>query len=79
MNAVEGANEIAYLKENTVYINKYKSQKNINIFMASELNSVIYSQKKYYLVDLSSILWAIAENGEEKDSLGNVENYILVD
>lgn len=76
---VDGASEIAYLKENTVYINKYKSEKNINIFMASELNSVIYSQKKYYLVDLSSILWAIAENGEEKDSLGNVENYILVD
>lgn len=79
IKVVEGASEIAYLKENTVYINKYKNEKNINIFMSSELNSVIYSQKKYYLVDLSSILWAIAENGEEKDSLGDVENYILVD
>ena len=79
MKAVDGEPEITYLKENAVYINKYKSGKNIKIFMSNELNSVIYSQKKYYLVDLSSILWAIAENGEEKDSLGNVENYILVD
>ena len=76
---VDGAAEIAYLKENTVYINKYKSEKNINIFMSSELNSVIYSQKRYYLTDLNSILWTISKNGEEKNSLGNVENYILVD
>ena len=76
---VDGVAEIAYLKENTVYIIKYKSQKNINIFMSSELNSVIYSQNRYYLTDLNSILWSIAENGEEKNSLGNVENYILVD
>lgn len=79
MVKVEGAHEIAFLKENTVYINKYKSKKNVNIFMTSELNSVIYSQKKYYLMDLNSILWAIAENGKDKDSLGDVENYILVD
>ena len=79
MVMVEGATEIAFLKENTVYINKYKSRKSINIFNTTELNLVIYSQKKYYLTDLSSILWAISENGKDKSSLGNVENYILMD
>ena len=41
------------------------TEKNVNIFMTSELNSVIYSRKKYYLTDLNSILWSIAENGKE--------------
>ena len=79
MVMVEGMTGIAFLKGDIVYINKYNSKKCVNIFTSSELNSVIYSKNKYYIADFSSVLWQVNENGDKKDSLGNVEKYILVD
>lgn len=76
---VEGADGVAFLKENTVYVKKNNSSKIEKIFVTNALNSVIYSRKYYYLTDKDGILWSISASDKAKTSLGDVENYILVD
>lgn len=76
---VEGADEVVFLKENTVYVKKNNSSKLEKIFVTNALNSVVYSRKCYYLTDKDDILWSISASNKVKTSFGDVENYILVD
>lgn len=76
---IEGLDGIAFLKENAVYVKKNNSSKTEKIFVTNALNSVVYSRKYYYLTDADDILWSISATNKVKTSLGDVENYILVD
>lgn len=76
---VDGTDGVAYLKENTVYVKKNNSSDVEKIFVTNALNSVIYSRKYYYLTDKDGILWSISAKSKAKTSLGDVENYILLD
>lgn len=79
ITAIEGMEGIAYLREGHIYSLDNDKNRIVQIYDTNLINKVVFSGKNYYITDKDNILWCIASNGKNAQSLGNVQIYNLVD
>lgn len=79
ITAIEGMDGIAYLSEGHIYVLDNDKNQTVQIYDTNLIDKVVFSGKHYYLTDKNNILWRIASNGKNAQSLGNVQIYNLVD